>query len=159
MSYVDEWLRRVTAPTISKGHIQMLYQHVYPMAVLPAPRRGHFGRRTSLTQGQCEQIVAALVQRVDQDGGPEVEEAQYNQGANWLHRYGKRLGIPERFWTEWPLRFHFAGCRHRESGQYGYFLPLYVAVYADGTQLRYLAQAWQSGKDFEFYVAEPKEIA
>ncbi len=154
MTYFDEWLERVSAPTIRKGHIQMLYQSIYPKA-FDGYTWAQRGRKNSLTTEQATDIIDALMVRVAKDDGPLVEPAQYEQGATWLTRYGKRLGLPERFWTERPLRFRFIGCTWFDSGRDGFYLPEYRAEYADGTLLDYHAQAWQSGKTFEFYITEP----
>ncbi len=152
MKIYDEWIDRVMAPEIRKGHIQQLYQHIYPRAYNCS---GH-GKRTNLTEADCASIVEALEFRTD--GGPEVTEAQYIQGSEWLLRYGKRLGLPERIHHIRPTLFRFPCCemRERPTGYGGEFwLPVYVAYYNDGSTLTYSTGSWQSQTAaFEFTYKE-----
>lgn len=144
MNIFDEWLQRVSGPEIAKGHIQQLYQRIYPLAT----GLGHVGgRRTSIDDEQARRIVSMLEGR--SDGGPLVGREQYDQGANWLCRYGKRLGLPESIIDKWPDFFRFPRCEDRQ-GPIGrgynseFWLPVYVAYYNDGSTLTYSTGSWQS---------------
>lgn len=142
------YLERVTAPVIAKGHIQQMYQAVYPLAYGSQPR----GKRMSLTAADASEIVAALESRGD--GGPLVTPEQCKQGADWLVRYGRKLGLPDDLVGKEPAYFRFPCCTETYTDSIGfmYFLPVYTAYYPDGTRLRYMARAWQSGAYFEHTV-------
>lgn len=143
MSTYRRYLDYVTDAVIGKGHIQQMYQHVYPLTWWGPEPWAVGGKRTTLTQSEAYDIVAALEARAD--GGPFVTDAQRDQGADWLERYGRRLdGMPEPLIGRRPLRFRFPRCIHIESGRYGFFLPVYTAIYDDGSEMDYCAGSWQS---------------
>lgn len=149
MSIYHEWLDRVNGEVIAEGHIRQMVHAVYPLALGYKPG----GYRTALTEEEAASVLSDFAARVRLDGGPQVTEEQCEKGARWLHNGWKRLGLPKRFGTEWPLRFRFPGaeCVHVDSYRYSdglqraLFLPRYVAYYADGTELSYRVGSWQSG--------------
>lgn len=144
MNIFQEWMDRVSARVIVKGHVQQVYQHIYPKAT---DIGWVGGKRTSLTVTEASCIVGALEARLD--GGPLVTEAQWRQGADWLVRYGKRLGLPEAIVGKEPAEFRFPRCESRQ-GPVGrgynseFWLPVYVAYYLDGSTLTYSTGSWQS---------------
>lgn len=140
----DRYLDAVRGDEMPKGQIQQMYNHVYPLAWW-GQCWAVGGKRTTLTTGEAYDIVAALEGRTD--GGPFVTEQQCKQGADWLERYGERLvddGYPAELVGKRPDRFRFPRCEHFDAGEYGFFLPVYTAIYDDGTEMDYVAGAWQS---------------
>lgn len=138
------YLDAVRGDEMPKGQIQQMYQHIYPLATWGSCWAVR-GKRTTLTEDDALDIVAALEARTD--GGPFVTAAQCEQGANWLERYGRglvALGYPAELVGRRPVRFRFPRCEHFDAGEYGFFLPVYTAIYDDGTEMDYVAGAWQS---------------
>lgn len=138
------YLDYVTADVIGKGHIQQMYQHVYPLAWWGnVDRWAVGGKPTTLTDSEASDIIVALETRTD--GGPFVTDQQRDQGADWLERYGRRLDdYPTELVGRRPLRFRFPRCEHFDAGLYGFFLPVYTAIYDDGTEMDYVVGSWQS---------------
>lgn len=147
MNIYETWLERIQADVIAEGMIRQLRLSIYPLAFDFEPS----GAKTNLTEIQAGEIVRAHHARLD--GGPKVTEHQADKGAQWLRNMGKRVGLPERFYTEFPLFFRLPDVElvqvdnwRFNSSRFGAtFLPRYTAHYADGTILSYRVGAWQSG--------------
>jgi hypothetical protein len=141
MTLRTTWLERVTGEVIQEGHIRQFRLAVYPLAHGYEPR----GAKTNLTVEDAEIIVAAFEARAD--GGPKVTAEQADKGTRWLHTTGKRLGLPERFTTEWPMHYRLTEVECvdvDDRWNEAWYMPRYTAFYPDGTTLSYRCYSWMS---------------
>lgn len=151
-----KWMDRVCAPEMSHGLILQMQTCIVPRA----SGYDRAGRRFSLDQDDCADIVEAFDNRVLWTGGPKVTDEQAEVGRRWLCSTGHRHGMPKINYHDID---HFTLVDFVTADKNSFRMivgAVYHAHWPDGAVMRYAPMPWVNGGGVEWYwITKPEESA